>query len=202
MYLTNYINIPVKSAGWWTFAHTWSLSTEEQFYLLWPIMIVAAGRKRAPLILLIITLAMPAARLYMWAVGHSSPDVSKLLHLNADHLATGGLLALSLPRLRASLAYMTFVKSRWSLLLPIAILALNTPSSFIGFQRTLSFTLLNILIAVTIDAAVCNQRSLPGRFLNWKPVAFIGTLSYSLYLWQQPFTGLGSEWATFHPTGI
>ena len=42
-----------------------------------------------------------------------------------------------------------------------------------------------------------------GQLLNWKPVAFIGVLSYSLYLWQQPFLNRDSSaWPAGFPQNL
>jgi len=50
---------------------------------------------------------------------------------------------------------------------------------------------MNIGLAVCVDWAMRNSRSLVGRFLNLPSVSFIGVLSYSLYLWQQFFLDRG-----------
>ena len=46
---------------------------------------------------------------------------------------------------------------------------------------------MNVCIALLIESSTRHASSLAGRFLNWKPVVFLGVLSYSLYLWQSPF---------------
>lgn len=53
-------------------------------------------------------------------------------------------------------------------------------------------TLLNIAIAVWIDSCLRFPESRVGRMLNARPIAFVGVLSYSIYLWQQPFLREGN----------
>ncbi len=43
------------------------------------------------------------------------------------------------------------------------------------------------LIALVLDCVMTHESFALGRFLNLRPVAFLGTLSYSLYIWQQIF---------------
>ena len=47
--------------------------------------------------------------------------------------------------------------------------------------------LTNVCIALTVDRCIQYNDGPVGRALNWAPLAYVGTLSYSLYLWQQPF---------------
>ena len=76
-------------------------------------------------------------------------------------------------------------------LLPALVFCLNTPAlhSRVGREALIAL-LLNISIALWIDWAVANPGSMEGRFLNTRWMIAIGMLSYSLYLWQQPFLSL------------
>ncbi|MGH8145762.1 MAG: acyltransferase family protein [Rhodanobacteraceae bacterium] len=61
----------------------------------------------------------------------------------------------------------------------------------------------NLCIVILIEAMTRHHRNLPGRFLNWSPVAALGVLSYSLYLWQQPFLNRHSDaWINAFPQNI
>jgi len=44
-----------------------------------------------------------------------------------------------------------------------------------------------VSIALIINRVIRSSDDLPGRVLNWRPLVWMGTLSYSIYLWQQPF---------------
>ena len=62
---------------------------------------------------------------------------------------------------------------------------------------------LNVCVALLIESCTRHDRTLAGRFLNWKPVAALGVLSYSLYLWQQPFLDRHSgAWVNAFPQNL
>jgi len=56
-----------------------------------------------------------------------------------------------------------------------------------GFNLAFGVTLGNLGIAMAIHRCVLHPNFPVGRVLEWRPLVFIGALSYSLYLWQQPF---------------
>jgi peptidoglycan/LPS O-acetylase OafA/YrhL len=112
-------------------------------------------------------------------MGESFPTI-------ADALATGCLLAGHREQLISQRWYKGLLQSRFFLVLPaLAFLANRYPPGRLhaGFIEPL----VNICIAVTIDRFVRMPGTLTGRFLNLHPVSYLGGLSYSLYLWQQPF---------------
>ena len=178
-YTTNYF------ATTFVLGHTWSLSVEEQFYLLWPGALFVLGRRRAFTLAAVLIVFAPFARLlcvhYPELFGsprYAFPAVS-------DALACGCFLALLRERLQKSRAYRGLLGSRWFVVVPGAIvLAQCAPAAA---KDLFLYTLINILIAVSIDRVTRFPSSWSGRVLNAKPMVLVGTLSYSLYLWQQPF---------------
>jgi peptidoglycan/LPS O-acetylase OafA/YrhL len=61
----------------------------------------------------------------------------------------------------------------------------------------------NVCLAILMHRCVYCARDSVGRFLNWKPVAFVGVLSYSLYLWQQLFLNRESTaWVNAFPQNL
>ena len=101
-----------------------------------------------------------------------------------DRIATGCLLAIFRNRMEADCFYMSVLRSRWFVLVPRSAFLAN-------MKRRLSMLLLqpfiNLALAVTIHRVVIFHKTMLGRFLNLRPIAFIGVLSYSIYLWRQPF---------------
>jgi peptidoglycan/LPS O-acetylase OafA/YrhL len=64
-------------------------------------------------------------------------------------------------------------------------------------------TAINILIAICIARAVALAEGRTARLLNWRPLVFIGQMSYSLYLWQQPFLNrIWPSWPTTFPINL
>ncbi len=187
-YTSNYFSTWDTPARYIT-SHTWSLSTEEQFYLIWPLALNLLGRRGGRLALIAIVVVSPVARsvIYQWA-GHETRQLS-YFHLNADHLATGCLLAFEQEKLRVSAIWR---RLPWFLFatLPFAILGANALSDHPSVHLTIVPTFVNFAIAACLFWVVTNPQSRVGTLLNLKFVAWIGVLSYSLYIWQQPFLHL------------
>ncbi len=118
--------------------HFWSLSVEEQFYLVWPALVVLAGFRRVRAIAVYGALGIVCWR-FAHAADYRTPQGFFRTEYRADMLLAGCWLGLR---------------------------GMPSPGRF-G------------LIA--------------SRMLSWRPLVRVGTLSYSLYLWQQPFTRLTSN---------
>ena len=110
----------------------------------------------------------------------------------ADSLAAGCLLAGVRGHLHQHEWYVTLLNSKYLLFLPFLILLITWVGRFPEFcPKSLysvgAITIQNILIAVFIDRVITNYQGRMGKFLNAAPIAFIGAMSYSIYLWQQLF---------------
>ncbi len=81
---------------------------------------------------------------------------------------------------------MDFLRGRFFWIVPALAIAVGFfPSAKVNLLVGQTFT--NLGIALVIERVVRFPQDLPGRFLNARPVVYVGVLSYSLYLWQQPF---------------
>ena len=69
---------------------------------------------------------------------------------------------------------------------PIFTLSLNLPMH-LRYEHSIAEKQKNVEIALCIDWCVRFKSHPVSRFLSWRPIAFPRVLSYSLYLWQQPF---------------
>ncbi len=190
-YTSNYWST-FSTAGYTT-SHTWSLSTEEQFYLIWPLLLCIAGRKRAPWVLAAVVVLSPLLRAYIYFhAGHATGTLDAF-HVNADHIGAGCLLAFSRGRLQTLPRYLSIRNSRAFVLVPAFIMWATCQSNHPSIYLTILRSLINVAIALSIDWAVSNYTGVVGRTLNSRPLASIGVLSYSIYLWQQPFSHLHRE---------
>ena len=180
-YTMNYVANPSHHLG-----HLWSLAVEEQFYLLWPLTLVLLGTQRALKVAGAVILISPIMRFGSLYIPAARPLIGWSFPTIADPLAMGCLLAGASLYLGKHRQYMEFLRSRWFWVVPALIPVLN---AFPGTKVNLlvAQSLLNAFIAISIDRFVRIQDGAVWRFLNWLPLRCIGVLSYSLYLWQQPF---------------
>lgn len=189
-YTTNY-----HHARSWYLGHAWSLAVEEQFYLLWPFLVKYLGSRRAAGIALATVVAAPLLR-FVLLVGFPSMRVGigETFPTVADAIATGCLLACHRGRLfeaapganpRATLNGFFF----W-VVAAVGLGAAFQPSA--KLDCLIGQTATNLAIALIVERVVRFPERPAGRLLNARPVVFVGTLSYSLYLWQQPFLNRSS----------
>jgi peptidoglycan/LPS O-acetylase OafA/YrhL len=166
------------------FLHLWSLSVEEQFYLLWPLVALVAGR-RSLLTILVATIAgSMACRV---AVAHLAPAVVSLRYLTPncmDALAVGGLIA----HVRHYRGESAVRRAAWwlagigfaGLLISVVPLARLTTAAE---GHRVGHTFLVIFYGAIVAWAAVGFPSLPGRFLSWAPARYLGRISYGLYVY-------------------
>ncbi len=173
----------------WAVGHTWSLAVEEQFYLLWPGLILLLGVRRAFYGAALMLAFSPLVRA-LHVVGHWPTNTRYAFEGVADALATGCLLAHARPWLWARDFYRRMLESRLMALWPLVLVIVAAANAqWLFFGAVAGITLLNISIAILIDWCLRYPESWVGRVLNARPVVFVGVLSYSIYLWQQPLLG-------------
>lgn len=152
--------------------HFWSLSIEEQFYLIWPAAFILFGARRAAWLAVGASLFLATYRFTNW--NHISLVDSVATQYHADALLIGCASALVLPQLRHHL--------RAWMALPLCASAVYFIAEFHMLVPMREPLVITGLLAVTTST-----RSRMFAPLNWRPLTFLGLISYSLYVWQEPF---------------
>jgi peptidoglycan/LPS O-acetylase OafA/YrhL len=190
------VNAPFNALG--LLAHTWSLSIEEQFYIVWPVALLLLlskwGHRRVRLAGAVLALAV-AEMVYRFAVLNVGWSVTRVYNgtdLHSDGLLVGCALALALstePILakmrerRRAVGYAGLVSG---VLVVVLILTSRNTHDWAYWG---SIPLTNILTGVVVLAVVTSYIPLVSRFLTSRPLVWTGRRSYGLYLWHLPIYG-------------
>ncbi len=149
-------------------------------------------------------LAGPVSRAVVWYFWRKTPYSDlEYFPVVADSIAMGCLLARTRGWLEEQTWYMRPFRPAWSLALVAIALGTNR-----FMNRTVIWvfgtSLVHLCIAILIHRSVYSSGRDPvGKVLNWRPVAWIGTLSYSLYVWQQLFLNRNSSaWINTFPQNL
>lgn len=178
--------------------HLWSIAVEEQFYLLFPALLLALRRSRASYrIGAIVCVLLISFALSVLGVGAAKVATFYLLPTRAWELMLGALLALRVaPRPRSSLL---------SNILATLGIALVSASVFL-FTSQMPFpgpsALLPCAGAALVIHAADPEKTFAGRILASRSLVFIGLISYSLYLWHWPIFVFATYVGLHEPTGL
>ena len=185
LYVVNYYNAthehPLTSI-----AHAWSMGIEEQFYLLWPLILlglVRRGTARALSILAVIIGAVAGWRSFLYLDLHVSPHyVYNAFDTRFDNLAVGCFLALCAGQLWFRRFIQAMVRSA---LLPLVTLGLLILSRSMAppYHYSIGYSVDAVLIAVLLVQLMLLHRHPLWAWLEHPVVRYIGIISYPLYLW-------------------
>jgi peptidoglycan/LPS O-acetylase OafA/YrhL len=184
--------------------HLWSLSIEEQFYLVWPWLLVLGvrtirHRKRLAVITLLAALVSAVLMGQFFHPGNDPTRVYEGTDTRAFGLLIGAALAMVLPTRAGRPAAPPDVRrvlDRAGIVgLVLIIVLVWRTNSFSSFLYPYGFLLLSIGTTLMI-AAVVNPTSRFGEALSWKPLQWVGVRSYGIYLWQWPIIVLANPSAT------
>ena len=188
-------------------SHTWSLAVEEQFYLIWPLVVLAVMHLRATfrrgvgLLLALSAAGALASAVEMAVLYHPDTDPTRLYFgtdTHAQSILIGACVAcvLTLVQLRRGADGMApeaaSPGSRTALLTAglfgcAGTLVISTRlTGTAGFDYHGGFALSALSAAAIIVAAVCVPRGPIARVLATRPLVWLGTISYGAYLWHFP----------------
>lgn len=177
-------------------SHLWSLSVEEQFYLLWPAVMATAVIRERRVAVGVILLA-PLVRLLLISGGWSNGPLFPLA-TSVDALAMGCLLALTQDTLSKWSKLFTH-RRFWVIWLLTALLPLIDLAGHGRIYQVAIVPVLHVGIALCMQNAIVIRH----RVLNSAISIWIGTISYSLYLWHRPFDEASSHsWYAAFPANF
>ena len=173
LFLQNFL-IPTPTMATGPLAVTWSLAIEEQFYLVWPLVVRCCSDAQLRRIAIAVIGLSPVLRLYL-SLHHV--DIYAIVFCRLDGLMAGALLALAVrsPDFLPS----RFIKRAWICLLTAAPLAFLTEAFD---ARWIAFSFTAVASASCVYLALFSPNKWLQTVLTNKALVYTGTISYGLYL--------------------
>lgn len=170
-------------------SHTWSLAVEEQFYLLWPLLLIGLLRSGWPLaraLAIGIGLLWLLKAAYIFAFGVSDEYLYRALETRGDQLAIGCLLAVLLRSPHWQRVFEGLASRRW--VLPLLVCGLLASTSLLrgslSAKYLFGYSVEPILVALLLPLVLLEARRSGwlARLFNAPVLVLIGQISYGIYL--------------------
>lgn len=180
--------------------HTWSLAVEEQFYLFVPVMLflfyrIVRGDGRNRVLFLFIAGFVLSLLFSIYQTDTSTPSAFYLLPSRAWELLAGSVVA-ALPA--AIIPRRRFLREILSLVglagILIPVFCYSKQTLFPGLAALPPVLGAALFIFANNRRSEADPETCSARSLRFKPVVFIGLISYSLYLWHWPIMALSNYW--------
>ena len=160
--------------------HLWSLGIEEQFYIVWPVILWAVWRFKLIRFPLIVGLTVVSL---MWNIFQSTQDLTHDFYSPLTRfweLSSGALLAYLVMRDSFKHEHANRMSGLGAALLLVSICLIDSQKAFPGGWAVMPVSGAVLLIGAG-PMAWCNRHVLSNRFVVW-----VGVISYPLYLWHWP----------------
>lgn len=188
LYVNNWAQVAGVETGW--FSHFWSLAVEEQFYVLWPVVLwlLYQWRGRAAVALAALAGSLGSIALKQFVDGSSGRQAGT--DFAADALLLGCALAAGLPLWGPAIARAARI-AFWPAVAALAASMVlghsgggGTSEQYELFGRM--WWPLAAIASTIVIAALTSEAGAPrwvSRVLSWAPFAYLGRISYGIYLW-------------------
>ena len=187
------------------FGHLWSLAIEEQFYLVWPIVVgLIAWRSRHVHRTIIVCCIVASVASLLWMIKLFDPADPTRVYIGTDTRASSLLLGalFAAAPLRSAATRVTARLGNafsWATAVVLGVIVLswcsiNGPSSTWLFHGGLFIH--SLLSAMLVAGCAARPDAAASRWIGWAPLRVTGVLSYSLYLWHWPVYALLSPQRT------
>jgi peptidoglycan/LPS O-acetylase OafA/YrhL len=203
-YVTNWVQI-VSGQSYWAqtlaespLKHLWSLAVEEQFYLLWPFVVIIAHRRLGQRGLLRLTVGLAAFGTCL-TIGLSVFDLA-----SPNSLYLGTFTRMAAPLAGAALGVWQFgqtpaQRARQAVVLELAVVPSTAVLALMWMLSSVEDQVLyrgglavSTIAGVVLVAGASTSRGRFGQVLSLAPLRYLGTISYGIYLWSWPVTQMVS----------
>lgn len=162
--------------------HTWSLSVEEQFYLIYPLIVAGARKFLSPRFFkaLLVFLFIVSLGAYSWMVQRDGNEAFYNSLYRFWELLAGGMIAAGVVRLKRTNRLPAVVSAVGIGLILFSFMGWGSgPFNFL-------FSIMAVAGAACILLVTANHKNPVAFLLGTRPFVFLGKISYSLYLWHWP----------------
>jgi len=179
--------------------HTWSLAIEEQYYLVWPVLLLPSVRKLSPRLIaaVLAVLILVSVALMAWTYDAGDPSVAYFGTFTRIHeLLVGALLAWLVHRgITLPIAWWW---TGWITLIGVLVMMATVSDLSPLYYRGGSLIFSALVAWLLLSLASPSNGLGPGRVFSLAPLVWIGLISYGIYLWHWPLI----LWLTPVRTGL
>jgi peptidoglycan/LPS O-acetylase OafA/YrhL len=185
-------NVLIFKAGHWLepMGHLWSVAVEEQFYLVWPAIILTIPKRFIPTVILAAIALTPVSTAMATVVNANETSLYVTPFQHCDALGLGALLAYLHFAHRQSLQRLTASTAQLSIVCFVAVGCFTTAwflSPRSAVLNTMALEAANLLTALLIHnfwaSKVTETTHGAQTALEWPPIRYLGRISYGIYLW-------------------
>ncbi|MBS1759092.1 MAG: acyltransferase [Bacteroidetes bacterium] len=207
-YLQNWLYIFKPTNDTSSLTHLWSLAVEEQFYLLWPFVILLIRNPKYLLITVsVILLSIIGLRLWAWL--HHVPGLSYYnlyTFSRIDGICIGSMIAILL-RINPNFLtkYTSFIVLFFAAINFVFFFINRSSHFFYPYLAIVGYTTFAMLLGLLVNQAITKETKLINLIFNFSPLRFIGKVSYGFYIFHWPmyigFKPLAISWLSsiFNP---